>query len=55
MSYYVGIDLHSDNNFIGVIDKKDCRILSRKLPNDLGMILNTLKPFKRMIKGVVVE
>ncbi len=55
MSYYVGIDLHSDNNFIGIIDKKDCRILSKKLPNDLDMVLNTLKPFKRKIKGVVVE
>ncbi len=55
MSYYVGIDLHSDNNFIGIIDKKDCRILSKKLPNDLNMVLNTLKPFKRKIKGVVVE
>ncbi len=55
MSYYVGVDLHSDNSFIGIIDKKDCRILSKKLPNDLDMILNTLKPFKRKIKGVVVE
>ena len=55
MSYYVGIDLHSDNNFIGIIDKKDCRILSKKLPNDMDMVLNTLKPFKRKIKGVVVE
>ena len=52
MSYYVGIDLHSDNNFIGIIDKKDCRILSKKLPNDLDVVLNTLKPFKRKIKGV---
>ena len=55
MSYYVGIDLHSDNNFIGIIDKKDCRILSKRLPNDLDMVLNTLKPFKRKIKGIVVE
>jgi transposase len=55
MSYYVGIDLHSDNNYIGIIDKKDCRILSKKIPNDLDMVLNTLKPFKRKIKGVVVE
>ncbi len=55
MSYYVGIDLHSDNNFIGIIDKKDCRILSKKIPNDLDTVLNTLKPFKRKIKGVVVE
>jgi len=55
MSYYVGIDLHSDNNFVGIIDKKDCRVLSKKLPNDLDMVLNTLKPFKRKIKGVVIE
>ncbi len=34
MSYYVGIDLHFDNNFVGIIDKKDCRILSKKMPND---------------------
>ena len=46
MSYYVGIDLHSDNSFIGIIDKKDCRILSKKVPNDLDTVLNTLKPFK---------
>ncbi len=55
MSYYVGIDLHSDNNFIGIIDEKDFRILSKKVPNNLDLVLDTLKPFKRKIKGVVVE
>ena len=45
MSYYVGIDLHSDNSYIGVIDKKDSRIFGKKLPNDLGVILKELKPF----------
>ena len=55
MSYYVGIDLHSNNNFVGIIDEKDCRILSKKLPNELGIVLNILKPFKKQIKGVVVE
>jgi transposase len=29
--------------------------LSIKLPNELGIVLNTLKPFKRQIKGIVVE
>ncbi len=41
--------------FSGIIDKKDCRILSKKVPNDLDLVLDTLKPFKRKIKGVVVE
>jgi hypothetical protein len=32
MSYFVGIDLHSDNSYVGVIDKKDSRIFGKKLP-----------------------
>ena len=55
MSYYVGIDLHSNNNYIGMIDKKDVRVLKKKLPNDMKEILKTLKPFKKKITGVVVE
>ena len=34
MRYFVGIDLHSDSNYTGVIDKKDSRIFGKKLPND---------------------
>ncbi|MEK7789894.1 MAG: transposase, partial [Planctomycetota bacterium] len=55
MSYYVGIDLHSDNNYIGVIDKKDSRILGKKLPNDLDVILKALEPFQKKIQGIVIE
>src|SRR3990167_3719211 len=55
MRYFVGIDLHSDSNYTGVIDKKDCRIFGKKLPNDLGAILKELKPFKKEIQGIVVE
>ncbi len=32
MRYFVGIDLHSDNNYLGVIDRKDSRVLGKKLP-----------------------
>jgi len=55
MSYYVGIDLHSDNSYIGVIDKKASRIFGKKLPNDLEVILKTLEPFQKKIQGIVVE
>jgi len=41
MSYYVGIDLHSDNNYIGVIDKKDSRIFGKKFPKE-GMRVKPL-------------
>ena len=53
MSYYVGIDLHSDNNYTGVIDKRDSRIFGKKLPNDLDVIVKELEPFKKEIKGII--
>jgi hypothetical protein len=55
MSYFVGIDLHSDNSYVGVIDKKDSRIFGKKLPNDLGVILKALEPFQKKIQGIAVE
>ena len=55
MSYYVGIDLHSDNSYIGVLDEKDSRIFGKKLPNDLDLILRALKPLQKEIVGIVVE
>ena len=55
MRYFVGIDLHSDSNYTGVIDKKDSRIFGKKLPNDLGVILKELDPFRKEIEGIVVE
>lgn len=55
MSYFVGIDLHSDNSSVGVIDKKDSRIFGKKLLNDLDAILKALEPFQKKIQGLVVE
>lgn len=55
MRYFVGIDLHSDNSYVGVLDKKDSRIFGKKLPNDLDVILKALEPFQKKIQGIVVE
>lgn len=55
MQLYAGIDLHSNNNFIGVIDGEDRRVFKQKLPNCLPSILSCLKPFKNDLAGVVVE
>ena len=46
---------HSNNNYLGVIDEKDSRIFGKKLINDLGVILKELEPFKKEVKGIVVE
>ena len=35
MALYCGIDLHSNNNYICVIDDKDKRLFERKLDNDI--------------------
>jgi transposase len=55
MKLYAGIDLHSTNNYLGIIDEGDRRVLGKKLPNDLDTILHCLNPFKEGLEGVVVE
>jgi len=55
METYSGIDLHSSNNYVGVIDDKDQRLYRKRLPNRLDVVLAALEPFKDTLKGVVVE
>jgi transposase len=55
MKLYAGIDLHSTNNYIGIIDEQDRRVFKQKLSNSLGSILVSLEPFKENLTGVVVE
>jgi transposase len=53
--YYCGIDLHSDNNVLGVIDSDGNKIFIKKNPNDLEAIKKALKPFAANLAGIVVE
>jgi transposase len=55
MKLYAGIDLHSNNNYLGILDERDKEVYRKKLPNDLRIILNQLAPFKEEIKGIAVE
>ena len=55
MKAYAGIDLHSNNNYIGVIDEQNQRLFRKKLPNKMEVILMGLEPFKQKLEGVVVE
>jgi len=55
MSYYVGMDLHSDNTFIAISDEEDKRLFSRRVSNSIEVIKETLEPFREEIKGVVIE
>jgi len=55
MKVYAGIDLHSSNNYVGIINEEDRRLYQRRLPNRLEDILPALEPFKESMEGVVVE
>jgi transposase len=55
MRLYVGVDLHANNNFMGMVNRKGKRIDHKKLPHDLFVIQEFLKPWKKEIVGLVVE
>ena len=55
MKAYVGIDLHSTNSVIGIIDEDNQQLFLKKLPNKLEQILLVLEEFKKIIIGIVVE
>ena len=45
MELYCGMDLHSSNTVIGIIDEKRNHLIDRKLPNDPELIRRLLKPY----------
>ena len=55
MRTYAGIDLHSSNCYLAVIDEQQRKLFSKRLPNSLDHILSALQPFKDGLSGVVVE
>lgn len=55
MATYAGIDLHSSNNYIGVINAKDKRLYGKRHDNNIKQVLRALSPFQKTLKGVVVE
>lgn len=55
MSLYCGIDLHSNNHVVVVINEEDKRLYEKRLPNDLNLTLQALEPFKDHLVSTVVE
>ena len=55
MSHYCGIDLHSNNHVVVVIDDEDNRVFDKRLNNDLSSTLKVLEPYRETLKGVAVE
>jgi transposase len=55
MRLYCGIDLHSNNSYVVVLDEQDHVIYGRRLANDLGLILRELTAFAEQLVGIAVE
>jgi transposase len=55
MKKYSGIDLHSNNSVVVVIDEADRVVYRRRLSNELGKILEALEPYREELAGVAVE
>ena len=52
---YRGIDLHSNNSVVVVIDDEDRVVAQRRLPNDLSRIIEFVAPWRGELVGVVIE
>ncbi len=55
MKLYTGIDLHSNNNTMAIMDQGGKRTHSKTMPNDPELILQALAPCKKDMAGIVVE
>lgn len=55
MKLYCGIDLHSNNSYVVLLDETDKIIYKKRLSNDLALILEKLERYKEIISGIVVE
>ena len=55
MALYCGIDLHSNNHVVVVIDEANRRVYERRLGNDLALTLGALEPYRKELAGVAVE
>ena len=55
MKLYCGIDLHSNNHWLTIIDEQDGRLVERRLSNDLSVTLQTLEPYRSTLRAIAVE
>jgi len=55
MKYYCGIDLHSNNHYMCVIDDNDKRLMECKLANDSRLLIAALSEYKDKLVAVAIE
>lgn len=55
MQLYAGIDLHSSNNYLGIINTDNKRVFGKRLPNCIETVRLALEPFRQKLVGIAVE
>ena len=55
MTFYCGIDLHSNNHYVCVIDDNDNRVFEKKLMNDASLLIAALAEYRAELKSVAIE
>ena len=55
MKLYGGIDLHSNNHVLIVINEQDDIVYQKRLPNSLDSTLKALRPYKKQLVSLAVE
>ena len=55
MKLYCGIDLHSDNSYVVLLDEEEKVVYQKRLSNDLALIVKELFVYRDKIFGIVVE
>jgi len=55
MTLYCGIDLHSNNHVLCVIDDKDRRLLETKLNNKVQLTIAALAPYRHRLQAAAIE
>ncbi len=55
MKLYGGIDLHSNNSVVALLDEDERLVYRKRLANDAPSILEALAPYREAIVGLVVE
>lgn len=55
MNTYAGIDLHSNNSYLVVMDEHEKLHFSKRIPNDIEHFIRILSEFKDSLTGLVIE
>jgi len=55
MKLYAGLDLHSNNNVVVIVNASDQVVFRRRQANVASVILESLEPFRAELTGIVVE